>query len=193
MRVIHLDTWSPEKMRRLPNTIALSLAVLTGAVSAALAQGMASLPPAGSQPAAVAPPAIAAPQAAHPNPGGGTSIPSTEAFRKPADWNSNRLSSVHHERYRSQPWHQCDGEQRAQSGAAGRENDCPLFDNGPRAESRRQRYGSSPGPLIWPLVSARQLLQNRLPGGTPAGAFVAPTALAFRRKYQKEDTSIRQR
>jgi hypothetical protein len=77
-------------MRRLPNTIALSLAVLTGAASAALAQGMASLPPAGAQPAAVAPPAFAAPQAAHPNPGGGTSIPSTEAFRKPADWNSNR-------------------------------------------------------------------------------------------------------
>ena len=44
-----------------------------------------------------------------------------------------------------------------QSGAAGRENDCPLFDNGTRAKSRRQRYGSSPGPLIF----ARRLLRKR--------------------------------
>jgi len=77
-------------LRHSPKTIALFLAVLTGAASAASAQGIANLPPAGTQPAAVAPPAYSAPQAALPNPGGGTGIPSIEAFQKPADWNSNR-------------------------------------------------------------------------------------------------------
>ncbi len=75
-------------MRHLP-TIALSLAVFTGAASAASAQGVANLPPAATQSAPVAPPVYSAPQATLPNPGSGTSIPSTPTFRKPADWNSN--------------------------------------------------------------------------------------------------------
>ena len=62
-------------MPHSPKTIVMCLAVFIGAASAASAQGVANLPPAGTQPAAVAPRAYSAPQATLPNPGGGTSIP----------------------------------------------------------------------------------------------------------------------
>ena len=153
-------------MRRLPNTIALSLAVLTGAASAALAQGMASLPPPAlnrrpllrqllrrlrrrTQTRVVAPAFRARRRSGNPQTGTATAL----------------IIHTRRERYRSQPWHQCDGEQRAQSGAAGRESLLPLFDNGPRAESRRQRDVSSPGPLIFASVTAQEPPSRRVPLG----------------------------
>jgi hypothetical protein len=76
-------------MRCLRNTTLLSVTFLAGVAIAAHAQGVANLPPAGTS-TGVQPPAYSSPPIAGPNPGSNVGIPSTPAYQKPADWESNR-------------------------------------------------------------------------------------------------------
>jgi hypothetical protein len=77
----------PIEMRYSPKTTVLSLAFLAGAAATAHAQSVANLPPAGAP--SVQPPTYSTPPVAGPNAGSNVSIPSTPAYRKPTDWDSN--------------------------------------------------------------------------------------------------------
>ncbi len=77
-------------MWSLTKSTLLGLGLLAGGAAAAHAQSVAKLPPAGSTPPAVIQaPVYSAPQVASPNPGSNVSIPTTEHFQKPADWDTN--------------------------------------------------------------------------------------------------------
>ncbi len=77
-------------MRCSQKTTFLSLVFLAGTAVAAHAQSVANLPPAGGAPTSVQPPASSAPQIAAPNPGNNVGIPGSQAYQKPADWDTNR-------------------------------------------------------------------------------------------------------